>query len=102
MGSKLPEDLKWSEAAVTLLAETEKKSCKSVCITINKACAEKDKKVAEEGTSKKDKTIAELQLAVKRLKGGESTSKDRRSEPGSDPSKDPKVIAAVLKAHAEK
>ena len=46
MGSKLPEDLKWSEAAVTLLAETEKKSCKSVCITINKACAEKDKKVA--------------------------------------------------------
>ena len=44
MGSKLPEDLKWSEAAVTLLAETEKKSCKSVCITINKACAEKDKK----------------------------------------------------------
>ena len=46
MGSKLPEDLKWSEAAVTLLAETEKKSVKSVCITINKACAEKDKKVA--------------------------------------------------------
>ena len=48
------------------------------------------------------KTIAELQLAVKRLKGGESTGKDRRSESGSDPSKDPKVIAAVLKANAEK
>ena len=46
MGSKLPEDLKWSEAAITLLAETEKKSCKSVCITINKACSEKDKKVS--------------------------------------------------------
>ena len=48
------------------------------------------------------KTIAELQLAVKRLKGGESTGKDRRAESGSDPSKDPKVIAAVLKANAEK
>ena len=46
MGSKLPEDLKWSEAAVTLLAETEKKSCKSVCITINKACSEKAKKAS--------------------------------------------------------
>ena len=46
MGSKLPEDLKWSEAAITLLAETEKKSCKSVCITINKACSEKDKKAS--------------------------------------------------------
>ena len=48
------------------------------------------------------KTIQELQLAVKRLRSGESTGKDRRAESGSDPSKDPKVIAAVLKAHAEK
>ena len=46
MGSKLPEDLKWSEAAATLLAETEKKSVKAVSTTINKACAEKDKKVS--------------------------------------------------------
>ena len=48
------------------------------------------------------KTIQELQLAVKRLRSGESTGKDRRAESGSDPSKDPKVIAAVLKANAEK
>ena len=46
MGSKLPEDLKWSEAAATLLAETEKKSVKAVSTTINKACAEKEKKVS--------------------------------------------------------
>ena len=46
MGSKLPEDLKWSEAAATLLAETEKKSVKAVSTTISKACAEKDKKVS--------------------------------------------------------
>ena len=46
MGSKLPDDLKWSPEAVTLLAETEKKSVKSVCITINKAAQEKDSKVA--------------------------------------------------------
>ena len=48
------------------------------------------------------KTIQELQLAVKRLRSGESTGRDRRAESGSDPSKDPKVIAAVLKANAEK
>ena len=50
------------------------------------------------------KTIQELQLAVKRLRSGESTGRDRRAEKesGSDPSKDPKVIAAVLKANAEK
>ena len=52
--------------------------------------------------AKDKKTIQELQLAVKRLRSGESTGKDRRAESGSDPSKDPKVIAAVLKANAEK
>jgi len=44
MGSKLPEDLAWSESSVTLLAETDKTSVKSVCITINKAADAKDTK----------------------------------------------------------
>jgi|TARA_B110001469_G_C9640759_1_gene322259 hypothetical protein len=46
MGSKLPDTVFVNEAVLTLLAETEKKSVKSVCITINKACSEKDTKLA--------------------------------------------------------
>ena len=46
MGSKLPDDMKWSEAAAALLAETDKSSAKSVCITVNKSKDEKDKKEA--------------------------------------------------------
>ena len=56
---------------------------------------------ADEGVSKDKKQIKSLELAVKRLKAGEPTGKNKRAE-GSDPSKDPKVIAAVLKAQAEK
>ena len=35
--SKLPDDLKWSEEVLALLAETDKTSCKSVCIALGKA-----------------------------------------------------------------
>ena len=35
--SKLPDDLKWSEEVLALLAETDKTSCKSVCIAFGKA-----------------------------------------------------------------
>ena len=34
MGSKLPDDLKWCEAAAAFLAETDKTSAKSVCIAV--------------------------------------------------------------------
>jgi len=46
MGSKLPDDLKWSAEASTILAQTDKTSAKAVCITIGKAAQEKDTKVA--------------------------------------------------------
>ena len=41
MGSKLPDDLKWSEAAAELLAETDKTSVKAMCITKNAESKEK-------------------------------------------------------------
>jgi len=46
MGSKLPDDLKWSEAAAELLAETDKTSVKAICVTITKNAESKDKKEA--------------------------------------------------------
>ena len=44
--SKLPDDLKWSEEVLALLAETDKTSCKSVCIAFGKAAEAKDTKAA--------------------------------------------------------
>ena len=44
--SKLPDDLKWSEEVLALLAETDKTSCKSVCIALGKAAEAKDTKAA--------------------------------------------------------
>jgi len=44
--SKLPDDLAWSETSVTLLAETDKTSAKSVAVTISKAAENKDTKEA--------------------------------------------------------
>ena len=44
--SKLPDDLKWSEASAALLAETDKTSAKSVCIAVKKAADAKDSKEA--------------------------------------------------------
>jgi len=46
MGSKLPDDVKWSEAAAELLAETDKTSVKAICVTITKNAESKDKKEA--------------------------------------------------------
>ena len=46
MGSKLPDDLKWTESAAALLAETDKTSAKSVCITVKKAAEAKETKEA--------------------------------------------------------
>ena len=52
MGSKLPDDLKWCEAAAAFLAETDKTSAKSVCIAVNKSKDDKDKKEAAMATVK--------------------------------------------------
>ena len=47
MGSKLPDDLKWSEAALALMeGNTDKTSVKAVCTTITKNSEAKDKKEA--------------------------------------------------------
>ena len=46
MGSKLPEDLAWSESAAALLSDTDKTSVKSICVTITKNAESKDKKEA--------------------------------------------------------
>jgi len=41
MGSKLPEELPWSEEAKAILEQTDKSSCKAVCTTIKQAATEK-------------------------------------------------------------
>jgi len=44
--SKLPDDIKWSEEASPILAETDKTSCKAVCTALRKAAEVKATKAA--------------------------------------------------------
>ena len=44
--SKLPDSLTWSEAAASILNETDKTSCKAVITTIGKAAEAKETKEA--------------------------------------------------------
>ena len=83
--SKLPDDLKWSEEVLALLAETDKTSCKSVCIAFGKAAEAKDTKAAAMtgvkelcDWAKEQKVIAANRANNERLARAEAREQDQK------------------------